>query len=182
MISGRTEKLCQQKKREQAQGAFQDTDSWLQSLNTFEEANRVGEADFARVHQLFGKTNQFNLTTRRPTEDQLKQWLASPDNQLWAFRLDDRFGDAGLIGVLGLQFVDAQSALITDLLLSCRVMGRKVEQCMIHLASQLAQPHAKVLEAVYSPTAKNGPVLEFFKSSGFTGSEDGSADTGTCRP
>ncbi len=171
----RTESYAQKKQREQAQVAFQDIDSWLQSLNTCVKANRVGEADFARVHQLFGKTNQFNLTTRRPSEDQLKQWLASPDYQLWAFRLDDRFGDAGLIGVLGLQVVDAQTTLITDLLLSCRVMGRKVEQCMTHLASQLAQPQSQILEAVYSPTAKNGPVLEFFQSSGFRPNAEGTA-------
>ncbi len=159
--------------RESSKQSFGEVEAWLRSLGTIVTAAPVDDADFQRVHQLFGKTNQFNLTTRRPGEKELREWMAGPHYQLWSFRVSDRFGDAGLTGVLGIDLSPTNKALISDLILSCRVMGRKVEETLLHVAHTIAaKANKEILQAHYIPTPKNKPCLSFLLKSGFSISED----------
>ncbi len=165
----RTQLYRDEAERARSRATHGDVDSWLRSLETRVKVSRVGDADFARVHQLFGKTNQFNLTTRRPNEKELRDWMAAPAHQLWCFRVSDRFGEAGLTGVLGLDLSDPEKAVISDLILSCRILGRQVEESLMHVACTRAlEAGKKLLEAHYVPTARNKPCLEFMQRSGFT--------------
>jgi FkbH-like protein len=123
----------------------------------------------ARVVQLFNKTNQMNLSTRRLTEAELLAWLEGSGRALWAFRVSDRFGDSGLTGIASLE-MSGRQARLADFILSCRVMGRRVEETMLHVAIQFGRGHAvDELIVSYKQTPKNKPCLEFFKSSGFVG-------------
>ena len=170
----RTQMYQEEVVRERSKAAFGEVETWLRSLETTVTAARVDEGDFTRVHQLFGKTNQFNLSTWRPSEKELRERMQQPAYQLWSFRVSDRFGDAGLTGVLGLDLSDPQSAVISDLILSCRVMGRQVEETLLHVAFVMAELADKVrIEAHFKPTAKNKPCLDFMHRSGFDSSGEG---------
>ena len=170
----RTQMYQEEVVRERSKAAFGEVEAWLRSLETTVTAARVDEGDFARVHQLFGKTNQFNLSTWRPSEKELRERMQQPSYQLWSFRVNDRFGDAGLTGVVGLDLSDPQSAVISDLILSCRVMGRQVEETLLHVAFVMAELADKVrIEAHFKPTTKNKPCLDFMLRSGFDSSGEG---------
>ncbi|MGB3525239.1 MAG: HAD-IIIC family phosphatase [Flavobacteriales bacterium] len=159
--------------REHAKAGMDSVEAWLRSLEMKITAQPLNEADFTRVHQLFLKTNQFNLTTRRLTEKELRDWMAHADHELWSFRVSDQFGDAGLTGVLGLDLSVGPVALITDLILSCRVMGRRVEETLLHVAYKQALGRGKVmLKAIHMPTERNKPCLDFLLKSGMVASAD----------
>jgi len=82
--------------------------------------------------------------------------------------VSDRFGDSGLTGVLGVER-DGAHARVTDFLLSCRVMGRKVEETMLHVAIAWSRATSICqLEAIYMPTPRNAPCFSFFEKSGWS--------------
>lgn len=170
----RTQMYQEEVVRERSKAAFGEVEAWLRSLETTVTAACVDEGDFARVHQLFLKTNQFNLSTWRPSEKELRERMQQPACQIWSFRVSDRFGDAGLTGVLGLDLSHPETAVISDLILSCRVMGRQVEETLLHVAFVMAELAEKVrIEAHFKPTAKNKPCLDFMLHSGFESSGEG---------
>jgi FkbH-like protein len=141
-------------------------DEWLATLETQVRIEPLDRGNLARAAQLLNKTNQMNLSTRRLAEDELLAWASQDGHRFWTFRVSDRFGDLGLVGLLG---VDAtgEPARIVDLVLSCRVMGRKVEETMVATAVRDARVTGRRgLEARYRPTARNGPCLDFLERSG----------------
>jgi FkbH-like protein len=126
------------------------------SLGPFNASNR------ARVTQLVNKSNQFNLTTRRLTESEVEGMEADPSVITVQARLSDRFGDMGLISVVTCA-VDGEEAEVTDWLMSCRVLGRKVEEAIYDiLLRDLDRRGVKRLRARYLPTKKNNMVSEHF--------------------
>ena len=140
---------------------------WLAELEIRVSAFPFRNADSERITQLLNKTNQMNLSTRRMTEPQLLSWLQDDAHQLWSFRVADRFGDYGLTGLVGLA-VKGETAEVTDFLLSCRAMGRRVEETMTHLlVDQAYAQGAKEVIANYQPTPRNAPCLRFWMDSGF---------------
>ncbi len=182
-------------------------DEFLASLEMTAEHGPVDAATLPRVAQLINKTNQFNLTTRRYTEEQVRTMAASAEWWCRWFRLADRFGDYGLIGVIlarkairtdesisgGLsQFSSDENGTVPlhratilagsrDLrgnppvwtidtwLMSCRVLGRKMENFMAHaLLSAARSEGAVAVDGQYVPTAKNALVKELYPQLGFT--------------
>ena len=128
----------------------------------------ASDAEIARVAQLTQKTNQFNLTTRRYSQAEIAELIANPDAAVLVMWVSDRYGDAGLTGVLIARRTDGVAA-IDSLLLSCRVLGRSLEcvfldECMARLERvwPLDQWHAE-----YLPTAKNAQVADFWDRAGF---------------
>jgi len=113
-----------------------------------------------------------NLATRRLTENELMQWAKAEGHKVWTFRVADKFGDSGLTGLVSVK-VDKQAASIYDFVLSCRVMGRKLEEAMVYKALQHVRSSGiPQLTAQYIATAKNNPCLEFWKRSGFKESQN----------
>ena len=168
----RTRMYAEERKREQLQTQVGSLDEWLKSLQIKVRVEAVNSTNLTRAAQLLNKTNQLNLATRRMTEQELVRWAAEPGREFWTVTVSDRFGDAGLTGLLGLER-RGDDVEIVDYVLSCRVMGRKVEETMVHVAvaSAIAQGARRVV-AHYLPTAKNKPCLTFFKASGLaTGDE-----------
>jgi FkbH-like protein len=164
----RTALYAAERKREQLQASVGSMDEWLKSLGIVVSAEPLGPSNLPRTAQLLNKTNQLNLTTRRLTEAELTEWVADPSRALWAVTVRDRFGDAGLTGIVSLE-MSGTTARIVDYVLSCRVMGRKVEETMVHLAVEHARSRgAERVEAIFVPTAKNKPCLTFWQSSGFS--------------
>jgi FkbH-like protein len=127
----------------------------------------LDETNLPRTAQLLNKTNQMNLSTRRMTESELLSWLRQGKNRLWTFRVSDKFGDSGLAGIISIEIGD-KMARIVDFILSCRVMGRKIEETMLYTAINYAMTQGcEDLRAEYLATTKNKPCLTFFENSGF---------------
>jgi FkbH-like protein len=108
-----------------------------------------------------------NLRTRRLSEKELLDWKSDEKNMIITVKVEDKFGDSGLTGIMSLH-IDDNTGIIDDFILSCRVMGRKVEKAMVHyLVNICSQKGLKEIKAVYLKTEKNKPCKDFFDSSGF---------------
>ncbi|EON10813.1 HAD family hydrolase [Pandoraea sp. SD6-2] len=158
--------------REAMRTSQKDLASYLASLQMVLEWNTFNTTDLPRVVQLMGKTNQFNLTTRRHTEDEVLEMMRDPRAVLLHFRLKDSFGDNGIIAVIA-ALPDTKAGAegdwrIDTWLMSCRVLGREVERATLGvLAEQARAAGAKRLIGEYIPTAKNGMVKHHYQNLGF---------------
>jgi FkbH-like protein len=162
----RTQLYQTEQQREALRGATQSIDEWLGKLATRVTIEPLNGQNRDRALQLLNKTNQMNLSTRRLSEAELQAWLGSTQNHFWTLRVVDRFGDSGLVGLMSLS-AENDRGQILDFILSCRVMGRRIEAAMLHhLLMQAKALGLSFVEADYVPTIKNGPCLKFFESSG----------------
>ena len=145
---------------------FDSADDWLRRLGTRVRVSPVSAANIARVAQLFNKTNQLNLSTRRLSEQEILDWQLPQHRRMLTISVSDHFGDMGLVGIVSVE-VGAASGAIVDYILSCRVMGRKVEETLLHIAAEeLVQLGANTVEIRYLPTARNRPTLEVLQKAG----------------
>ncbi len=168
----RTRMYAEERQRDDLQKQVGSIDEWLMSLGIKVRAEKLGPSNLPRATQLLNKTNQLNLSTRRLNEAELTAWAAAPNHKLWVVSVSDRFGDAGLTGIVSIES-EGGSARIVDYVLSCRVMGRKVEETLLHLAVTGAlDSGATKVEALYVKTAKNKPCLSAFCRSGFQNYDD----------
>jgi FkbH-like protein len=142
-----------------------DIDEWIFGLNITIQVEKLNAGNLGRAAQLLNKTNQMNLSTRRLSPQGLMFWADEPDHCLYLFRVRDRFGDYGLVGIGSLAVeLERKSAAIVDFVLSCRVMGRQVEESMLEVLEQAARTRGCThLVAQYLETAKNGPCLSFLE-------------------
>ncbi|MBV8848819.1 MAG: HAD family hydrolase [Methylobacteriaceae bacterium] len=154
--------------RDRARADVTDLDAYLRSLEMkllWRPFDRIG---LQRIVQLINKTNQFNLTTRRYNEDEVAALMADPGVFTLQLRLIDRFGDNGMIAVVIGRKLDNGQAEIDTWLMSCRVLGRRVEEATLVLVEeQAARLGARRLIGRYRPTGKNGMVAEHYPKLGF---------------
>lgn len=128
-----------------------------------------------RIAQLVNKSNQFNLTTRRYSEPEIAAMAADPALFTSQTRLADRFGSFGMIGVVIARPQGADAWEIDTWLMSCRVLGRRVEEAMLaHLVAAARAAGIATIRALYLPTGKNGMVREHYDKLGFTLLEEAS--------
>jgi FkbH-like protein len=154
-----------------------DLSAFLASLAMRAVVEPVNAASLARVTQLINKTNQFNLTTRRLTEGEVRALAADPLVFARGFRLADRFGDHGLIGVLVARR-EGEAAVVLDWLMSCRVLKRGVERLMLNeLAAWADAQGAKELHGRFVPTGRNELVRGLLDELGFERVEPSGAET-----
>jgi FkbH-like protein len=145
---------------------------YIASLEQTIAVEPVDSGSLARAAQLCQRTNQFNLTTRRYSVAELELLLSDENAELFTVAVSDRFGDSGITGLVILRFATAQSAAIDTLLLSCRVLGRGIEQTLLEFAAARARARGRrSLQGAYVPTAKNGQVAEFYPRAGFTATD-----------
>jgi FkbH-like protein len=167
----RGEYYAAQRERVELQGSVTSKEDFYRSLEQVAEIAPVNGQTLARVSQLTQKTNQFNLTTRRYTEQQIAEMAAGPNWRVWTLRVKDRYADNGLVGV-AIARVDGEVSEIDSFLMSCRVIGRTLETALLaHLAADARERGAKVLQGWFLPTKKNAPAAEFYASHGFEGTE-----------
>jgi FkbH-like protein len=162
----RTEMYVSERQRSAGRG-HGSLEEWLASLQLEVGVEPLHAGNLKRVAQLLNKTNQMNLSTRRMTESELTAWLGAGDRALWSLRVQDRFGDSGLTGIVSVD-CDGEPARIVDFVLSCRVFGRQIERLMVKLAVDHARARSRErVLARYVPTEKNKPTLEFWDGAGF---------------
>jgi len=160
--------------REALRGSTTDLPSYLRSLQMQLIWRRFDRIGMARTVQLINKTNQFNLTTRRYTEADVQAVMDDARAFGLQLRLLDRFGDNGIIAIVIGKMLNADELLIDTWLMSCRVLGRQVEQATLHLiTAQAASLGARRLIGDYMPTPKNGMVKDHYARLGFNVTETG---------
>jgi FkbH-like protein len=170
----RTELYRQNLSRAELQASSTDMAGYLQSLDMRMAWRRFDRAGLQRVHQLINKTNQFNLTTRRYTEAEVAALLDDPGAITLQIRLLDRFGDNGIIAIIiGRRACNEADTVVVDTwLMSCRVLGRQVEEATLNLlASEAHAAGVRRIVGEYRPTAKNGMVREHYAKLGFQAAE-----------
>ncbi|MBL8299389.1 MAG: amino acid adenylation domain-containing protein [Rhodanobacteraceae bacterium] len=160
----RNRMYAEERARQSDQGKFQDLDAFLDSLALEVTFEPLAGANLTRAAQLTARTNQFNLRKCVRSEDELAALLAHASVRGVVLRVRDRFGDYGLTGVVIVR--KSGTALDVDTwLLSCRVLGRRVEDCVLQRLCLLAQEldcNEIVFPLVLS--AKNIPIQEFLET------------------
>jgi FkbH-like protein len=156
--------------RARLQTAAGGMDDFLRQLDMSVDFGPVASLNLARVTQLINKTNQFNTTTVRLTENEVAALAADPGAILLQFRLLDRFGDNGIVSVVVV--VPAKdNAGVLDLLvwvMSCRVFGRQLEEEALNIVVEEARRRgARTLRAAFKATAKNAVIKDLFAKLGF---------------
>jgi FkbH-like protein len=143
-------------------------DDYYRSLEMRAEIGYADPVSTQRIAQLTQKTNQFNLTTRRYTETEIRTLAEASDSLVMWLRLRDRFSDNGIVGVLILRRRDARSWAIDTFLMSCRVIGRTVENAFLgHVCHVLKRRGAGELIGEYVPTRKNNLAVNLYRDLGF---------------
>ncbi|MFG3454193.1 HAD-IIIC family phosphatase [Stutzerimonas stutzeri] len=157
--------------RKAAMSQATDMEGYLRGLEMVLTATPIGAAELARSTQLINKTNQFNLTTRRYSEAEVERIASDPAAVALAFRLADKFGDNGLISIVLARpdsAVAKDELLIDSWLMSCRVLGRQVEDAVLEVLTNAATAAGyRALIGEYRPTERNGMVAEHYPRLGF---------------
>ncbi|MBE5835592.1 MAG: HAD-IIIC family phosphatase [Butyrivibrio sp.] len=153
--------------REQAQNSFADYGEYLKSLDMHAVIKPFEELYYPRISQLTNKSNQFNLTTKRYTQDDIAKAATDTNNITLYGRLEDKFGDNGIVSLL-VGHKDG-NALHMDLwLMSCRVLKRDMEYAMMDsLVAECKKQGICEIYGYYYPTAKNKMVENFYGLQGF---------------
>jgi FkbH-like protein len=166
--AGRAQGYQAERKRKSAEDVAGDTDSFLASLALSLEYGEPTQSELDRVVQLFGKTNQFNLTTKRNTRADIQRYLDDPLAGVRVAKLEDRFGHYGLIGVVVTLDDGQKNRRIDSFLLSCRALGRSVENAVLAAVDLESRGDGvSSLTGVYTATKKNAQVAEFYARNGF---------------
>jgi FkbH-like protein len=138
------------------------------SLGMELEIGRANSFARPRIAQLTQKTNQFNLTTRRYTEADIRRMEEDSAWRVYWLRLKDRFGDSGISGVGIMRNVGEANWEIDTFLLSCRILGRTIETAFLaHLLAQLRTSGAENVYGWFMPTSRNAPAQNFYQTHGF---------------
>ncbi|WP_263413013.1 HAD-IIIC family phosphatase [Terriglobus aquaticus] len=154
--------------RENLRRSTTDMGGFLQALQmelTWSPFDSIG---LKRIVQLMNKTNQFNLTTRRYTEAEVAAMLDDPSVLTLQLRLSDVYGDNGVIALLVGRLADSATLDMETWLMSCRVLGRNVEEATLNvLVEQARAMGCTRIVGTYRPTAKNGMVRDHYQRLGF---------------
>ena len=165
--SERTAQYRANAEREALRETATDLDSYLRGLEMRLVWSPFDVAGLKRITQLINKTNQFNLTTERRTEPQVMALIEDAAAVTLQLRLTDVHGDNGMIGVL-IGCVEGEALRMDTWLMSCRVLGRGVEDVALNLLCELALERGCTrLEGTYRPTPKNGMVRDHYSRFGF---------------
>jgi acyl carrier protein len=150
---------------------------FVKGLQLRVEITEATEDQLGRVSQQTFRTNQFNFTTIRRSENEIKNFLQREGASCLVVRVADRFGDYGLVGVLMYE-AKADRYKVDTFLLSCRVLGRGVEHAIVSWLGQRAVEEGKrFVEITHLPTGKNLPALEFITGIGNQHQNDGTSWT-----
>ena len=160
-------------KRTSEQLKYGSIDDYLISLDMTSECNFFKKEDIVRVAQLIQRSNQFNLRTQRLTAADCLEYLEIKNKKMGIqIKLSDKFGDYGLIAVICCD-IDNDYLFITELVMSCRVLKRGVENLIMNfLFSQCVLLNLKGIKGEYISTSKNSLVKDFFPQFGFTSTQE----------
>jgi FkbH-like protein len=164
----KTQQYIQNKERSSLKNQATNLNEYLISLGTKVTLRNVKVEDIERVHQLFSKTNQFNLTTIRYQLSDIEMFIADMSYDLYCFSVEDKFGDLGTVGIVLIHRLNG-IAEIDSFTMSCRAMGRGIENSIVNWLKEYfftVQNFAQIT-ATYISTKKNIPIKNFLPEQGF---------------
>lgn len=155
----KTQLYAEEVKRQDVRAQSHTLEDYLKSLALRLEYGVNRKTELARISQLTNKTNQFNLTTRRYSELDIANLMTN--HKVYDFRIIDRYGDMGIVGVSILK-----EGHIDTFLMSCRALGREIEATMLKIVCDENLYNGQVT-AEYVRSAKNQMVEDFYIKNGF---------------
>lgn len=165
---GKTEMYISENKRKDLLVTTASYEDYLIELKIKVQIESARPDDLARVAQLTQKTNQFNLTTFRYTEDIIKELAESKDSDIYTMKVSDKISDLGLIGVAIVKN-EGSTMIIDSFLMSCRALGRGLENALLAFSiNSGAEKGATKVIGRYVPSKKNIQTQDFYNKNGFT--------------
>lgn len=150
--------------RKEAEKIYLDKGDFLRSLALELSVYEDDDACVSRLSQLTEKTNQFNVEKKPLTEEQIREHVRSPKHKIFYGRLQDVFGDCGVV-IFAVIDIMAPVWRISTLLMSCRVFGRGVEEAFLEFILRRAREEGLAkLEITFSETEKNEPARRFVET------------------
>ncbi len=169
----RTKQYQIEAERIQLQSKFTNEEDFLQSLNMVSDVSAFNAFNTPRVAQLSQRSNQFNLRTVRYGEGEIEKLCNQEGYSTFAFTLEDKFGDNGLICVVILKKETNNTLFIDTWFMSCRVLKRSMENFVLNTIVSFANANGfTVLKGEYIPTAKNEMVKDHYLNLGFEKQND----------
>lgn len=163
----RGQMYADQRKRQELSKTTIDVTEYLKALDMVVTIEKANSFNIPRISQLTQKTNQFNMTTKRYLEEDIKKFADSNKYLVYSARVEDKFGDNGIIGVVIVK-KEEKKWIIDSFLLSCRIIGRRVEETMLaYILEEAKKESVNTLIGEFILTKKNIPAKEFYKKNGF---------------
>lgn len=163
----------EEKNRQELQKTTSNLDEFLKNLDIKIKIKKSNDFTIPRISQLTMKTNQFNLTTHRYQEEDIQKFSQTDSMLVGCAQVEDKFGDNGITGVFIVNKENPTEWILDTFLLSCRVMGRGVEQGIIgHILEDAKSKGVKKIKGQFIPTKKNKPSEDFLANSGFVQNGD----------
>lgn len=154
-------------KRKELEQSYTNLDDYLISLEMQAFVNVNSAAHLRRAAQLTQKTNQFNLTTRRYSFEDISKFILSGKNKVYTMRLIDKFGDNGIVLVAIIE-LKKEEWIIDTFLMSCRVIGRQAETALLNcILDDALKSNVKSIRGQFIQTKKNEPAKDFYSKHGF---------------
>lgn len=164
----RSEMYHQERKRKDLEKTVTNLDDFLKHLDMKLKIKRADQFTIPRISQLTLKTNQFNLTTKRYQEEEIRKFTQDENTLVGCVEVGDKFGDNGITGVFIIKKENPKEWRIDTFLLSCRVMGREVEKGILsHIINMAKENGVEKIKAQFIPTKKNKPIETFLPNCGF---------------
>jgi FkbH-like protein len=164
--TNRSKMMKGDKQRVASKQQFKTLSEYYQSLEMVVTIQMAEESSLLRLSQLTKKTNQFNSSLKRYQEAELKDLMLSSDTDVFSISLQDKFGQLGIVGVAILKY-EQQTCIVDTFLMSCRVLGRKIET--VFLGNCIDRAKMRKCDQVfmnYQPTDKNQQMIGFFEKNG----------------
>lgn len=164
----KTEQYKANENRLSQQTKFADYNDYLRSLEIKIDIMPLDEYNLSRIAQMTQKTNQFNLTTRRYTENDIQQ-LSKEGCIIYCVCVSDKYGDSGITGEIIVRSEGNDVVSIDTFLLSCRILGKGIEFAFLDtILNKLVDKGYKTVKAKYIKSAKNSQVSDFYDRAGFS--------------
>ena len=158
----------QQRQRTELQNKLENFDDFIKQLNMKIRIKHANDYTIPRISQLTLKTNQFNLTTKRYQEEDIRKFSKDKTKMVGCAQVEDKFGDNGITGVYIINKDNPDEWTIDTFLLSCRVIGRGIEDGILYYIIQKAkEAGVKRIKCKFIPTKKNKPAEDFLPNFGF---------------
>ncbi|MCQ9207748.1 MAG: HAD-IIIC family phosphatase, partial [Omnitrophica bacterium] len=155
-----------ERKRKKSKDTFRNLSEYLKALDITVEIGRAGRFSIPRISQLTMRTNQFNFSAKRYDEKEIERITRDTRYSIYHIKVKDKYGDYGIVGALFVK-KSHEEWLVDTFLLSCRVLGRNIEDAVISaLIREAARKNIERLTIFYKKTEKNEPAFRFLKRYG----------------
>lgn len=153
-------------KSDELKEIIHNEDDFIKKLKIKISYQKMNKYNEQRFEQLINKTNQFNLTTKRYGLCNLKE-IEQNNNLIYGIKVIDKFGDLGITG-LSIIMIENDTAIIDSFMLSCRILGRKIEyEFLKFIMNKIYERGIKKFKASYIKSNKNEQVRKFYEIFGF---------------